>query len=312
MKKITPYFLVLFLSLFWQTTVWAGVDWEKDFKSAVARSKKENKLLFVHFYTPYCGYCKRLQQETFPHAKVQKEFVNFVVVKVDVQSERAIGQQYQVRGVPDNRVYTPGAAQLILHLRGFMEAHPFADNLRQTRTAYADFQQKIGRFNSVVSNNEEKSRLALDIGKIYYSLEDYNNANSFFSKSGKLHLYYKKDPIIHKMYGFALMARGDFQKSIDQYHKYLKHHSPSSGEEYWNVRFLLAYSQMQLGKHEDALQNFELVKNNSKSDAIKKDARYLHSKVQYLLHQKHLKEKGANRSESKGKSKSSVEEKGHE
>ena len=60
-----------------------GLDFAKGtWKEAVAQAKKEKKLLYVDFYTTWCGPCKIMAAQIFPQQaagdKYNKLFVNFI------------------------------------------------------------------------------------------------------------------------------------------------------------------------------------------------------------------------------------------
>lgn len=59
---------------------------EGRWKDALAKAKKENKLVFLDAYASWCGPCKLMQARTFPDKKLG-DFFNkkFVSVKMDME-----------------------------------------------------------------------------------------------------------------------------------------------------------------------------------------------------------------------------------
>ena len=74
---------------------------------AVEQAKKENKLVFVDFYTDWCGPCKVMARDVFPQKKVGDYFnQRFVCIKLNAEKEgKQDAQTYQVKGVS----HIPGA-----------------------------------------------------------------------------------------------------------------------------------------------------------------------------------------------------------
>lgn len=66
------------------------INWYS-FTEGIAKAKKENKYVFIDFYTDWCGYCKKLDKETYSNEKVYK-YMNdkFVPIKVNAESDEKV------------------------------------------------------------------------------------------------------------------------------------------------------------------------------------------------------------------------------
>jgi len=103
MKKIVLLFLIAFsASLYAQET---GISFSKDslLSDALARSKKEGKLVFIDCYTTWCGPCKRLAKDVFPQ-KAVGDFYNSHFINLSFDMEKGegikIGKKYGVQAFP--------------------------------------------------------------------------------------------------------------------------------------------------------------------------------------------------------------------
>lgn len=72
------------------------------FEEAVKQAKAEKRLLFVDFYTDWCGPCRKMAQEVFPQKKVG-DFFNeqFVCIKLNAEKEgKELAKRYSVKVYP--------------------------------------------------------------------------------------------------------------------------------------------------------------------------------------------------------------------
>ncbi len=63
------------------------LNWYK-FDDGMAKAKKEKKLILVDFYTDWCGYCKKMDAETYSNENVIK-YLNekFVLIKLNPEKD---------------------------------------------------------------------------------------------------------------------------------------------------------------------------------------------------------------------------------
>lgn len=101
MKKIIVFVLAIFMcsGLFAQ-----GIEFEHGtFDEALAKAKKENKLVFMDCYTTWCGPCKYLSKDIFPQQEVGDFFnKNFVSFKLDCEKGEGpdLASKYGVSSYP--------------------------------------------------------------------------------------------------------------------------------------------------------------------------------------------------------------------
>jgi thiol:disulfide interchange protein len=71
-----------------------GLNWHKDFDSAMLEAKQQQKFVMVDVYTDWCVYCKKLDKEVYTNPEVEKYLAEkFVVVKANAE-DKAQGEAF--------------------------------------------------------------------------------------------------------------------------------------------------------------------------------------------------------------------------
>ena len=64
------------------------------YTEAIELAAKENKMVFIDFYTTWCGPCKRMSKEVFPQQEVGEYFNRtFISLKLDAEKENGLERQ---------------------------------------------------------------------------------------------------------------------------------------------------------------------------------------------------------------------------
>jgi thiol:disulfide interchange protein len=83
--------------VFAKEIAWNGFD------QGIARSKSENKKIFLHFYANWCGACRIMESKTFKDPAVIAYInENFIPIKVNADREKEAADLFRVRALPDN------------------------------------------------------------------------------------------------------------------------------------------------------------------------------------------------------------------
>ncbi|MEJ4088973.1 thioredoxin family protein [Galbibacter orientalis] len=86
------YIFILFTFLFTITTQAQEIEW-LTWSEAIEKvnTDKNPKKLFVDVYTDWCGWCKKMDKDTFNNPKVAKYMQeNFYMIKMDAEGKEAI------------------------------------------------------------------------------------------------------------------------------------------------------------------------------------------------------------------------------
>ncbi|UKJ06932.1 thioredoxin family protein [Solitalea lacus] len=81
-----------------------GIEFLHNLDEALAKAKAENKMVFIDFYTSWCGPCKAMSNEVFPLATVgnyfNSQFINCKIQCDDKGVGVELGKKYQVYAYP--------------------------------------------------------------------------------------------------------------------------------------------------------------------------------------------------------------------
>lgn len=71
------------------------------FSTGIAIAQTEKRPVFLYFHADWCGYCKKMERETFKNPLVSAHLnAGFIAIKVDYDHEKEIANKLGVRGLP--------------------------------------------------------------------------------------------------------------------------------------------------------------------------------------------------------------------
>ena len=75
---------------------------EGSYEDALKEAKAKNKLVFVDLWTTWCGWCKRLDKDTYSDDSVAAEMKDIVCFNIDAESKDGapLAKKFNVRGYP--------------------------------------------------------------------------------------------------------------------------------------------------------------------------------------------------------------------
>jgi len=136
MKKRTLVFVFLMASFLFaypqDSTVFAkGINW-RSAKDGLIAGKEENKNILMHFYTDWCGYCTKMNKETFSDPRVIS-YINKKYIPIRVNNDTETIADISVPGVPDTWFMT-STGEKIAHQPGFIDREKLLSILKFVHT----------------------------------------------------------------------------------------------------------------------------------------------------------------------------------
>jgi len=117
------------------TLIWYKYD------EGLAKAKKEKKHVMVAFYTNWCGWCKRMDKNTYADEKVKKVLTgSYVAIKVNAESkekvevggkkitETDLAKEFRVRSFPTTWFLKQSGEKIAPHM-GYADAPSFLNVL---------------------------------------------------------------------------------------------------------------------------------------------------------------------------------------
>lgn len=157
---------------FLHNTTWA---------EAVAKAKSENKLIFIDFYTQWCGPCMNMAQHVFSLPTVGYYYNNtFINLKIDAEEGEGItlAKKYGVRSYPTYAFIDP-ANEEIVHRSGSRQS---PEQFIQTgKDATIPTQRSFYLQDQYAKGNRERAFL-IDYINYNYSVYARNNVQTAFDE----------------------------------------------------------------------------------------------------------------------------------
>lgn len=123
-KLLLPVLFSFMLSAAVPATAHA-ISWRSDLQGALKAAKASNKPVMVDFYTDWCGWCKKLDADTYSSPKVSSLAEKFVCVKINAERDTRSAAKYQVTGYP-TILFLDGSGKVLQRIPGYQPPDQFA------------------------------------------------------------------------------------------------------------------------------------------------------------------------------------------
>jgi len=115
------------------SSAYAAITWAGNLSSALKEAKSKNKPVMADFYTDWCGWCKKLDRDTYADPEVANLSKKFICVKVNGDKYPDLVSKYGVSGYPTIIFLDP------------------AGNKADAIVGYVNAEGMLSRMNSVLS-----------------------------------------------------------------------------------------------------------------------------------------------------------------
>lgn len=104
------------------------LPWIQSYQQALKQAQQEGKLILAYLYTDWCGYCKKMEAETFTDQAVIDEMSgSYVWLKLNAETDpegRQLQERFNITGYP-GLLLLDGEGQEMERISGFVPAEAF-------------------------------------------------------------------------------------------------------------------------------------------------------------------------------------------
>ena len=108
------------------------LPWIQSYGQALKQAQEEGKLILAYLYTDWCGYCKKMEAETFTDQAVIDEMSDsYVWLKLNAETDeegRQLQERFNITGYP-GMILLDGQGQEMERISGFVPAEAFRDRV---------------------------------------------------------------------------------------------------------------------------------------------------------------------------------------
>jgi thiol:disulfide interchange protein len=106
-----------------------AIAWRKDYATALRDAAKLKRPVFLQISAEWCGYCRKMQGDTFLDARVVEQINrSFVPVKIDADLDRRLVRAFHPASLPTTVIIAPDL-KILDRLIGYQAAETLVTQL---------------------------------------------------------------------------------------------------------------------------------------------------------------------------------------
>lgn len=108
------------------------IVWLTSTDDAAKKSAETGKPILIDFTAEWCGWCKKLDEDTYTDGWVRQEAERFIPLRVDVDKDQAFAQKFQISGMP-TIVFTDSNFKELHRFEGYKPAPGFLEEMKKVK-----------------------------------------------------------------------------------------------------------------------------------------------------------------------------------
>jgi len=111
------------------------VTWLTSYEEAMTAAKKNKQPVMIDFFADWCGWCKRLDSDTYIDKDVVALAEDFVSLKIDADVEKELSSRYKVVGLP-TILFIDASGNEIHRVVGYRPPEDFVKEMNSALAAF--------------------------------------------------------------------------------------------------------------------------------------------------------------------------------
>lgn len=106
------------------------IKFENSLPNALEEATEQQKPIMIDFFTNWCGWCKKLDRDTYNNSEVYQASKQFINVKINADKEKEITKKYKVTGYP-TIVFLDSNGKEIDRVEGYIQPEELLAKLKK-------------------------------------------------------------------------------------------------------------------------------------------------------------------------------------
>lgn len=240
------------------------IQWHETFEAAQEAAERSSKPIMVDFWAPGCGWCDRLDEDTYSDPEVIAKAAEFESVKVNGRLRSDLETKYAIPGYPNIKFLAADGA-VIHDVGGYVPPEAFVAEMDRALEAYDAF-KKAAELEEQYAANPVDASLALQIAQAYRTCSQASKAAEYAAKAVELA---GEDAEIRSegllIQGMSLTETGELEQAIPVLSAFVAENPQS--EVIWDAKLYLGFCYLQLDQGAKGVPLLEDVVKNTPEEA---------------------------------------------
>jgi len=220
----------------------SSINWKKGYAAAAAESKNSGKLIMIDFYTDWCGWCKKLDADTYPAPEVVKQADSFVSIKLNAEKDAdgiRLARKFAVTGFP-TILFLDAHENLAYKVVGYSAPKEFAASMAKAAT----IRQDSAKYKTALTANPNDFDGLVGMAGIEASMGNVDTAAGYLDKVPKSVTGPKLGKLLdaYNAVGDGYQNSNKFDKAIGYFTKAISPNFPAQAA-YARISIAVCYGQ---------------------------------------------------------------------